>query len=200
MITIEGGRDDIRLRGVRKATLTKRAVLELRLKIDCALEEEVRRRLGRSAVDFLIDIRKKTAASMVRLSKKQRDTADEILAKAFSDDPVVFLEGEALAELGRLISHATADVRLSAFEEYVIVKFKPRLKEPIIAVSEKLWRIVDDIKRKTYFGRPEEPPLIDIDGLVENEDPDGLPPEPDGTEVDRARHWAFVSVHEDEDY
>jgi hypothetical protein len=42
---------------VRKATLGKKAAQELRLKIDCALLPETRRRLGRSAVDFLISIR-----------------------------------------------------------------------------------------------------------------------------------------------
>jgi hypothetical protein len=97
MITIQGERDEIRPYGVRKATLTRKAVLELRLKIDCALQPEGRRRLGPSAVNFLSSIREQITAPKVRLSKKQRDTTDEILAQASSGEPLVFLEGQSLA-------------------------------------------------------------------------------------------------------
>jgi hypothetical protein len=76
---------------IRKATLTKKAVPERRLKIDCALSEEMRQRLGPWAVDFLSNIRNVAAAPVVRLSKKQRDKAEEVLAEAFSDEPFVFL-------------------------------------------------------------------------------------------------------------
>jgi hypothetical protein len=190
-------RDDIKPRGVRKATLTKKAIAELRLKIDCALRQDGRR-LGRPAVDFLVSIRGMLAGSAVRLSKKQRDTTDAILAQAFSDAPVVILEGQEMADLARLISYAAGDGRVSSFEENVMVTLQRRLDEPAIAVSPKQWRIVEEIKQKTYFGKAVEPPPIDPDGLVENEDPDGMPPERDETEVDSASDWATVGVDDDE--
>lgn len=190
--------DEIKLRGVRKATLTKKATLELRLKIDFALQEERRRRLDLWAVDFLSSIRKLLNAKVVRLSKKQRDKTDAMLAQAFSDAQVVILEGPSVADLAGLIRYATGDGRVSSLEHNVMIKLKRRLIEPTIAVSQKQWRVVEEIKRKTWFGQSSDPPLIDPDGLVENEDPDGLPPEYDETEIDPARDWAIVGVDEDE--
>jgi hypothetical protein len=198
MITTEGAADEIKPRGVRKATLTKKAALELRLKIDCALQAEGRRRLPRSAIDFLISIQAKVTATAVRLSKKQRDRTAEILAQAFLGEPLIFVEGEAMGELAGLFPYATGDGRVSAFEENFMLNLRNRLDEkrwlgePAIAFSRKQWRIVEEIKQKTYFGLTGEPPSIDPDGL---EDPDGLPPEPDETEDD----WALVRVASDED-
>jgi hypothetical protein len=183
--------------GVRKATLTKRDVAILRLKIDCALQEEARRRLASSAIEFLTNINKIAARSVVRLSKKQRDTTDEIVSKALSEAPVVFLEDEGIAELVRLFRHAAGDPRISAFEENVLKGFKSRFEEPIIALSEKQWRIIEDIRRKTYFCVPGGPPPIDIDGIVENDDPDGLPPERHSTRDDPAYDWVMVGAEED---
>ena len=184
---------------VRKATLTSKAASELRLKIDCALQEETRRRLGRSAVDFLISIREIAASSVVRLSKKQRDTTEEILAKAFSDEPVRFLEGEAIVELVELYLHATGDEKVSALEENVLSRLRRRSDEPIIAVSERLWRIIGEIKQKTRFGLPDEPSPSAPDSPNEYEDPDGLPSESDQTEVDHAREWVLLGANETED-
>ena len=186
--------EETKPRGVRKATLTKTAAVKLRQTIACALLGDERRRLGSSAIDFLTSIRKQLEAPVVRLSKKQRDTVDEILAKAFSDAPVVFLEGDALSDLARLFRHATADGRVSAFEENVMMGLRHRLNEPIIAVSERLWRIVEDIKQKTRFDLPGEPLPLDPDGPVENDDPDGLPPERDEAEAQRDRQWAEIGI------
>jgi len=41
---------------------------------------------------------------------------------------------------------------------------------------------------------PGEPLPIDPDGVVENEDPDGLPAEYDETAIDHSRDWAIVGV------
>jgi hypothetical protein len=191
--------DEVKRRGVRKATLTKSAASKLRQRIDLALLGEERRRLGSSAVEFLTSVRKQLDAPTVRLSKSQRDTTEEILVKAFSDAPVVFLEGDAMAELGRLFQYATGSGHISAFEENIIVSLRRRLDEPIIAISERLWRIVEAIKAKTYFGLPGEPPPPDPDGLVENDHPDCLPPEPDEeTDVALVRQWGMLGI-EDED-
>jgi hypothetical protein len=193
---------------VRKATLGNKAAQELRARIDCALLPETRRRLNHAAVDFLISIRRQITASVVRLSKKQRDVTEEILAKAFSDQPVVVLEGQSLDDLGKLFSHATADARVSALGEHVLLSLKDRLKElptddsgeRTMAVSPKQWRIVEEIIQKTYFGQPAEPPPIDPDGLVENEDLDGLSPERVETDVDdRSQDWAIVGIDVDVD-
>jgi hypothetical protein len=193
---------------VRKATLTNKAVLELRLKIDCALQPEGRRRIGSSAVEFRNSIRQQIAAPKARLSKKQRDTTDEILAEAFSDEPVVILEGQPLVDLAKLIRHASGDdVRVSSLEENVMVHLKRRLdelatadsSEPALAISPKQWQILKDIEQKTNFGYPEESPSIDPDGVVENDDQGGQPPERGATEGDHARDWAVVGVDEDED-
>jgi hypothetical protein len=186
--------DETKLRGVRKATLTKSALSRLRQMIDCALLGEERRRLGSSAVEFLISIRKQLDVPIVRLSKKQRDTTGAILAKAFSDAPVVFLEGEAMADIARLFQYATGSGRISGFEENVIASLKRRFDEPIIAISERLWRIVEDIKAKIYFDLPGEPPPLDPDGLVENHDPDGMPPERDETASELARRWGMIGI------
>lgn len=187
---------------VRKATLGKKAAHELRTKIDCALLPETRRRLGRSAVDLLISIRGQINTSVARLSKEQRDVTDEVLAKAFSDEPVVVLEGQSLVHVARLYSYATGDARISALEENVLRSLRQRLddlatadgEEPSMAVNPKQWRFVEEIIQKTNFGRPGEPPPIDPDGVVENEDPDGLPPEPAETGVDYSQNWAIVGV------
>jgi hypothetical protein len=101
----------------------------------------------------------------------------------------------------------TGDGRVSSLEENVLASLKRRLDElataingePAMAVSGKQWRIVEEITQKTRFGLPGEPPPIDSDGVVENEDPDGLPPERDETEVDHALDWAIVGVDVDED-
>jgi hypothetical protein len=177
---------------VRKATLGDKAARELRARIDCALLPETRRRLSPWEVDFLISIRSQLAASVVRLSKKQRDATEEVLAKAFSDEPVVVLEGRSLVDLANLIRHATGDVRVSALGEHVLLRLNSRLndlamadgEEPSLAVSPKQWRILEDIKQRTYFGQSGEPPPIDPDGLMENEDPDRLPQGRDAPEFD----------------
>jgi hypothetical protein len=172
---------------IRKATLTNKTAQELRLKIDWALQAEVQRRLSRSAVDFLVSIQKQVTPLKVRLSKKQRDVTDEILAKAFSGESVVLLEGQSVADL---IRYASGDGRISAFEEYFLLSLKPRVNEPAIALSGKQWRIVEEFIQKTGFGSLGGPPPLDPDGVVENEDPDGLPPERDETRID----WAIVGV------
>jgi hypothetical protein len=158
-------------------------------------------------VEFLSNIRNIAASPVVRLSKKQRDKADEVLAEAFSDYPFVFLEGEALADLAGLIRHARADGRVSSLGENVMLTLTRRLDdlamadsgEPAIAVSGKQWRIIEEIRQKTRFGLPGEPPPIDPDGVVENEDPDCLPPERDEHEIERAQDWLIVGVDVDED-
>jgi hypothetical protein len=209
MITIQGEHDEIRLHGVRKATLTKKAVLELCLRIDCALQPEGRWRLGPSAVNFLSSIREQVTTPKARLSKKQRDTTDEILMQASSGESLVFLDSQSLVELANLIRYARGDGRISSLEENVMVSLKRRLDEPATAVSQaeqamtvsrKQWRIVEEIRQKARFGLPGEPPPIDPDGLVENEDPDGQPPERDEIAVDHARDWAIVGVDENEDW
>jgi hypothetical protein len=190
---------------VRKATLGRKAAQELRAKIDCALLPETRRRLGPPAIDFLISIRGQLTASVVRLSKKQRDVIDEILAKAFSDEPIVVLEGQSLVDLASLFPYATGDARISALGENVLLSLRHRLEalatiddgERTMAVSPKQWRIVEEIVQKTNFGRPGEPPLIDPDGVIENEDPDGLPPERAETEVEYSQDWVIVGVDVD---
>jgi hypothetical protein len=124
------------------------------------------------------------------------------LAKAFSDEPVVVLEGQSLVHVARLYSYATGDARISALEENVLRSLRQRLddlatadgEEPSMAVNPKQWRFVEEIIQKTNFGRPGEPPPIDPDGVVENEDPDGLPPEPAETRVDYSQNWAIVGV------
>jgi len=122
MITIHGDRDEIRLHVVRKATLTKKATLELGRKIDFALQPGGRRRLGPSAVNFLNSIREQITGPKVRLSKKQRDTTDEILEQASFGEPLVFLEGQALADLTDLIRHASGDDgRVFSLEENVMM-------------------------------------------------------------------------------
>jgi hypothetical protein len=153
--------------GVRKATLSKRDVIRLRLQIDSSLEDEGRRRFGRAAAGFLVDIARIAASPVVRLSKKQRDTTDEIVSKALSDDPLVFLEGQAIAELVSLYRLASGDPRLSRDEEGLLSELKSKFNDPIIAISEKRWRIVERIKCKTHFGLSDDPPPIDIDGFDE---------------------------------
>jgi hypothetical protein len=198
MITIESATSNNKPRGARKATLTKKAVVELRAKIECALQGQ-ERRIGPSAVTFLASIRKQLAAAEPRLSKKQRDVTDEILLQASFGEPLVILEGEEIVDLGRLVHHAAADCRVSSLGENVMASLKYRLHEPIIALSMKRWRVIEDIKQKTHFGLPGEPPPLDIDGLVEDDDPDGLPPERRDDAFDDAEHWSLVGVDVDED-
>lgn len=200
MITIEPSGKQAKPQGVRKATLTKKAVARLRLEIDCALQEEIRRRLGSSAVNFLSSIRRQISLPVIRLSAKQRHTADEILAEAFSDRALVFLEGTEMMNLARLISHAKGHPRASALAENVMVTLQRRLGEPVIALSEKQWRIIEDVKQKTHFDLPGEPTPMDIDGVVENDDPDGWPLKNNGSEFDQAQYWETVGVTEDADY
>jgi len=191
---------------VRKATLTNKAVLELRLKIDCALQPEGLRRIGSSAVEFLTSIRRQIAAPKARLSKKQRDTAEKILVEAFSDEPAVILESQSLVDLARLIRHATGDDgRVSSLEQNVMERLKHRLNElataiddePALAISPKQWNILQIIEQKTYFGHRGGPPPVDPEGVTENDDPDGLPRE--ATKADHAQDWSVVGVVEDED-
>ena len=100
------------------ALLAKKAVQELCLKIDCALQPEGRRRLGPPGVRFLSSIRDQLSAPPVRLSKKQLDVTDKILVQASSGEPVVLLDDQALQDLVRLYRHATGDDgRISSFEQ-----------------------------------------------------------------------------------
>ncbi len=199
MITIQVASEQNKPRGVRKATLTKKEALELSLEIDCARQGEERQHLNPPAVEFLFSIRGQLAHRVVRLSKKQRNTTRSILAKAFSNEPVVFLEGQGMTDLARLIRGATGDGRISSDEENAMVKLKPRLIQPSIAVSKRFWRIIEDIRRKTHFDAPDGPPPIDPDGMVENEDPDGFPPDRTEADAESARNWAIIGVNEDKE-
>ena len=111
-------------------------------------------------------------------------------------------------DLTKLIPHATGDDgRISLREQYAMVTLKRKLDglatvpggERSVAISPNLWRIVKDIALKTNFGRPGEPPPIDLDGLDENEYPDGQPPQGNDTEIDHVRDWAVVGVDLDDD-
>jgi len=182
---------------IRKATLARRAVANYRAKIDEVLQTGARRRLATPAVVFLTSIRRQLDAPVVRLSKSQRDTTDEILAKAFSDDPAVILEGEAIATLAALITYATGSVRVSSFDENVMANLGRRLDESVIAVSERLWRIVEEIKQKTHFGLPGELSPIDPDGVDEDQDSDGFTPERGEIDNGGAPLWEALGVDDD---
>jgi hypothetical protein len=183
--------------GVRKATLTRSAASNLRQRIDLVFLGDERRRLRASAIEILLSTREQLGALIPRLSKRQRDKTEEILEEAFSHAPVVSVEGEAKADLVQLSRDAPGSPRISVFEENVIVlHVKPRLGEPAIVFSQGLWRIVEDIKAKIYFDLPGEP--LDPDGLVENDDPDGQPPERDKTEVDLAQRWGVIGIMDDD--
>ena len=150
MITI--GREEAEPRGVRKATLTKKAAEQLRVQIDCVLAGEQQWRLRSGAVDFLQSIRGILRAPKVRLSKKQCDTTEAILQEAFSDAPFVFLQGAAITELEALIHYAKGDGNVSSLEENVMATLRRRFGRPVVGVSAKQWRVVEAIKRKTHFG------------------------------------------------
>ncbi|WP_428535751.1 hypothetical protein [Rhodopila sp.] len=196
MITIE--LEPAKPRGVRKATLTKKAAGQLRGQIDYVLTGERRWRLRIEAVDFLQSIRSILRAPMVRLSKKQRDTTEAILERAFSDAPFVYLRGAEIAELAAVIRYATGDGRVSSLEENVMANLRRRLGGPVVGLSVKEWRVVEAIKRKTHFGVASEPLPLDPDGLVENDDRDGLPPERHGTADGDMELWALVGATADD--
>jgi hypothetical protein len=205
MITIESAASESKPRGARKATLTKKAAAELRGKIESALQGN-ERRLGPSAVAFLDSIRQQLAVAVPRLSKSQRDVTDEVLFQASFGEQLVILEGEAIVELVGLFPYATADGRVSTYEEYFLLDLRRRLaealrlEEPVVSFSGKQWRIIEEIKQKTYFGLPGEPPPIDPDGIVENEDPDGWPPERDEMAIEHSCDWGLVGVYADDEY
>jgi hypothetical protein len=150
-------------------------------------------------VTFLASIGKQLAAAEPRFSKKQRDVANEILLQASFGEPLVILEGEEIVDLAKLLDHVAADCRVSSLGANVMASLKDRLHEPIIALSRKRWRVIEDIKEKTHFGLPGDPPPLDIDGLVEDDDPDGLPSERHNDAFDDAEHWSLVDVDVDED-
>jgi hypothetical protein len=187
MITIDAG-EDSKPRGARKGTLTKKFVAELRVRIERALREHGRR-LGPSAVNFLHCILTQLNVPAGRLSKRQVDITDEILLQAAFGEPLVILEGNALTDLERLFRHATGDSRISSYEVIVIARLKYKAYEPAIAVTQGVWRTLETIKHKTRFDLPGEPPPIDIDGVVENDDPDGLPSDRSEIEANQARDW-----------
>jgi hypothetical protein len=198
MITIDKVSEEPKPRIARKGTLTKKAASALRVAIERALREHGQR-LGPSAVTFLHSILAQLSAPVVRLSKKQLDVTDEILVQASFGEPLVILEGNALADLDRLFRHATGNSRISSYEEFVIVRLKYKVHEPAIAMTLGVWRTPENIKQKTRFDLPGELSPIDIDGIVENDDPDGLPPDRGEIEADQAREWASVGVIDDED-
>jgi len=198
MITIGRVGEEPQPRGARKGTLTKKAAAALRAAVGGALREHGQR-LGPSAVKFLDSILTQLSAPVVRLSKRQIDVTDEILLQASFGQPLVILEGNALADLHRLFRHATGDSRISSYEEFVIMRLKHKLHEPVIAVTQGVWRTLENIRQKMRFDLPGEPPPIDIDGVVENDDLDGLPTDRSEIEADQAREWASVGVVDDED-
>jgi hypothetical protein len=198
MITIGSVSEEPRPRGARKGTLTKKAAAALRVAIGRALQEHGQR-LGPSALEFLHSILAQLSAPVVRLSKKQLDVTDEILLQASFGDPLVILEDNAIAKLDRLFRHASGDSRISSYEEFVIVRLKVKVHEPVIAVTQGVWRTLENIMWKTRFDLPGEPPPIDIDGIVENDDPDALPPDRSEIEAVQAREWASLGVVDDED-
>jgi hypothetical protein len=197
MITIQSAATENKPRGARKATLTRKAAAELRLKIDRALQQDGGR-LNPKTVEFLTSIRRQLAAQGPRLSKKQRDVTDEILLQASRGEPLVILESEAIADLESLIRHASGDGRVSSLGENIMANLKYRLHEPVIAISEKRWRIIEEIRQKMRFGLPGEPSPLDPDGLPDDQDPDGLPPDPYETEVHHAWEWRLLGIDADE--
>jgi hypothetical protein len=116
-------------------------------------------------------------------------------------------EGQYLTDLAKLILHATGDIRASAPGEYVMVKLRRRLDELAVeadgkaamAVSGRWWRIIEEIRQRTGFCLPRGPIPLDLDGLVENDDADGIPPDRDDTKVANAQTWKSVGVEVDED-
>ena len=193
MITIDRVDEEPKPRGARKGTLTKKAAVALRVAIELALRKHGKR-LGPSAENFLHSILTQLTTPVVRLSKKQIGVTEEILLQASFGEPLVILEGDELVDLGRLFRHATGDSRISSYEELVIVRLKYKAFDPAIAVSQGVWRTLENIKQKTRFDLPGEPPSIDIDGVVENDDPDGLPLDRSEIEADEAREWASVTT------
>jgi hypothetical protein len=193
MITIGRVIEEPKPQGARKGTLTKKAASSLRVAIGRALRENGQR-LGPSAVKFLDGILAQLGAPVVRLSKAQLDVTDEILLQASFGEPLVILEDKELADLRKLFPDASGGSRISSYEELVIVRLKHKLHEPVIAVTQGVWRTLENIMRKTYSDLP-----VDIDGIVENDDPDGLPPDRSEIEAEQAREWASLGIVDDED-
>jgi hypothetical protein len=198
MITIDRVSEMPMPQGARKGTLTKKAATARRAAIEWAMQEHGQR-LGPSAITFLHSISLQLNAPVARLSKKQLDVIDEIVLQASFGEPLVILEGDAIADLGMLFRYASGDSRISSYEEFVIVRLKYRVHEPVIALSQGTWRTINNIRRKTRFDLPGEPIPMDIDGVVENDDPDGLPLDRSEIEAERVRDWASVGVVDDHD-
>lgn len=190
---------------VKGAKLTKKTAAALCLKIDVALRE-AGRRLGPSAEHFLRSIREELIGPAPSLSKAQQSVTDEILLQAAFGEPLVILESEAIVELAGLFSYATADRRVSSYEEYFLLDLRRRLAEALrlgesaISFTRKQWRIIEEIKQRTYFGLPAEPPPDNPDCIVENEDPDRWPPERDEMPTEHSQNWRMVGLVVDEEY
>jgi hypothetical protein len=205
MVTTRGGSGEGKPPGGREAKLTKKAAAALCLKIDLALRE-AGRRLGPKSVDFLRSIREQLISPEPKLSKAQRDITNKILLQAASGEPREFVAGEEMMNLAGLRNYATGDGRVSSWEEGFLLSLRDRLDDLLrqnkssISFSGKQWRIIEEIKQKTYFGLPGEPPEIDLDGIVENEDPDGWPPERDEMAVEHSWDREMVGGYGDDDY
>jgi hypothetical protein len=199
MITIEGTFEENpapKKGGVRKASIRPKDTNHYRQFCRYALGA------GRSfltvwEIDFLNGIQKIVGQDTVRLSKKQRDKIAAIERKVLDGEPMVILEGDAIESMRRLIRFASGDGHLSAAaENFLVMKLKPVMHEPMISLSRKQWHFYREIQERVCFERGGKPEPIDPDGLVENDDPDGWPARNIYAEHEAER---FAQLHLDDD-
>jgi hypothetical protein len=91
-----------------------------------------------------------------------------------------------------VVSYALGNARLTWFEENFLNTMKHRLYRQVVWLSDKEQVIIRQIKDKLHYDRQDVPlPPIDLDGVEENDDPDGWPTVRDDT-VDQLEDNALV--------
>jgi hypothetical protein len=86
------------------------------------------------------------------------------------------LPPDEVKSLRDFLASALGHSRLTWYEEGFLNSMKQRLYRPTIWLSDKEQVILQQIKDKLHYDRPDVPlPSIDPDGVEENNDPDGWP-------------------------
>jgi hypothetical protein len=110
--------------------------------------------------------------------------------------PLSDIERQELKDFARF---SIGDPHLTVFEENFVNRMKQISDYNKTYISEKQNKIIDQIKQKLHYDHPEDQlDPVDMDGVDEDNDPDGYDVDPDGfpirRESDIALYQDFIDI------
>jgi hypothetical protein len=96
--------------------------------------------------------------------------------KSESATPQPSLSPDEMQSLRTFVMFALGDGHLTSWEENFLNSMKHRLYQQAVWLTDKQQAIVQQIKDKLHYDRPDDPlPPVDPDGIEDATDPDGWP-------------------------